>query len=139
MVSQSNLANGSAQTYRFCASRRLFRDPKFAVFFFSAAIGLFPLFVAPFFLPLYGTSMGLSATSSAGLVAGFNLSSAAGRVGFGLLGDHLGPINSLILALLLNAVSMLVVWPVSTSLAPLIVFVISNALANGGFFSVSLA
>ncbi|KAJ9122886.1 hypothetical protein QFC24_003924 [Naganishia onofrii] len=114
---------------------RLFRDPKFAVFFCSAAIGLFPLFVAPFFLPLYGTSMGLSASSAAGLVAGFNLASAVGRISFGQVADKLGPINSLILALAWNAISLLVIWPVSTSLAPLIVFVISNGMANGGFFA----
>ncbi|KAJ9101482.1 hypothetical protein QFC19_005133 [Naganishia cerealis] len=114
---------------------RLFRDPKFAVFFCSAAVGLFPLFVAPFFLPMYGNSMGLSASSAAGLVAGFNLSSAVGRISFGQIADYLGPINSLILALLWNAISLLVIWPVSTSLAPLIVFVISNGMANGGFFA----
>lgn len=79
--------------------------------------------------------MGLSATSSAGLVAGFNLSSAVGRISFGQVADYLGPINSLILALLLNAISLLVVWPVSTSLAPLIVFVISNGNSNGAFFA----
>ncbi|KAJ9119077.1 hypothetical protein QFC22_003568 [Naganishia vaughanmartiniae] len=114
---------------------RLFRDPKFAVFFCSAAIGLFPLFVAPFFLPMYGTSMGLSASSAAGLVAGFNLASAVGRISFGQVSDQIGPINALIIALVWNAISLLVIWPVSTSLAPLIVFVISNGMANGGFFA----
>jgi MFS family permease len=79
--------------------------------------------------------MGLSASSAAGLVAGFNLSSAVGRISFGQVADKLGPINSLILALAWNAISLLVIWPVSTSLAPLIVFVISNGMANGGFFA----
>jgi MFS family permease len=115
--------------------RRLFRDRKFGVFFCSAAIGLFPLFVAPFFLPMYGTSMGLSPSSSAGLVAGFNLASAVGRISFGQVSDQIGPINALIIALVWNAISLLVIWPVSTSLAPLVVFVISNGMANGGFFA----
>lgn len=79
--------------------------------------------------------MGLSASSAAGLVAGFNLASAVGRISFGQVADKLGPINSLILALAWNAISLLVIWPVSTSLAPLIVFVISNGMANGGFFA----
>ncbi|KAJ9122899.1 hypothetical protein QFC24_003937 [Naganishia onofrii] len=114
---------------------RLFRDRKFGVFFCSAAIGLFPLFVAPFFLPMYGTSMGLSPSSSAGLVAGFNLASAVGRISFGQVSDQIGPINALIIALVWNAISLLVIWPVSTSLAPLVVFVISNGMANGGFFA----
>jgi hypothetical protein len=79
--------------------------------------------------------MGLSATSAAGLLAGFNLSSAAGRIGFGQIADYLGPINSLILALAWNAISLLVIWPVSTSLAPLIIFVVINGMCNGGFYS----
>ena len=79
--------------------------------------------------------MGLSPTSAAGLVAGFNLSSAVGRIGFGQIADYLGPINSLTLALSLNAISLLVIWPVSTSLAPLIIFVVVNGTANGGFYS----
>ncbi|KAJ7868783.1 major facilitator superfamily domain-containing protein [Mycena olivaceomarginata] len=113
----------------------LFRDPRFIILFFAGAIGTFPLFVAPFFLPLYSNSVGLSSGVGAGLVAAFNFSSALGRFGFGFASDILGPVNVLFFALLLSAISMLAIWPVSTSLAPLVLFVVINGAANGGFFS----
>ncbi|KAJ7149218.1 putative monocarboxylate transporter [Mycena crocata] len=113
----------------------LFRDFRFIVLFFAGAIGTFPLFVPPFFLPLYSASLGLSPSAGAGLVAGFNFASALGRVGCGFASDRFGPLNVLFLALLLSALSMLAIWPVSTSLTPLVIFVAVNGAANGGFFS----
>jgi MFS family permease len=115
--------------------RRLFRNMQFTVLFLAGAIATFPLFVPPFFLPLYAASLGLSASAGAGLVAGFNFSSAVGRLCCGLLSDFMGPVNTLLLSLIMSALSMLVLWPVSNSLGPLIVFVIINGAANGGFFS----
>ena len=96
---------------------------------------MFPLFVAPFFLPLYSRSVGLSSSTGAGLLAAFNFSSAVGRIICGLLCDKLGPLNTLFLSLLLTAVSMLALWPASTTLAPLAAFVVINGAANGGFFA----
>ncbi|KAF8184142.1 major facilitator superfamily domain-containing protein [Mycena galopus ATCC 62051] len=113
----------------------LFHDFRFIVLFFAGAFGTFPLFVPPFFLPLYSASLGLSPSVAAGLVGGFNFASALGRLGFGFASDRIGPVNVLLLALILTAISMLAIWPVSTSLAPLIVFVVINGVANGGFFS----
>jgi hypothetical protein len=46
----------------------LFKDFKFAVLFIAGAVGTFPLLVPPFFLPLYSASLGLSASTGAGLV-----------------------------------------------------------------------
>lgn len=114
---------------------RLFRDFKFVVLFIAGAVATFPLFVPPFFLPLYSNSLGLSSNAGAGLVAGFNFSSAVGRLICGLAADKLGPLNSLFMSLLLSAASMLVIWPVSNSLGPLIIFVGINGAANGGFFA----
>ncbi|KAF7357293.1 Monocarboxylate permease Mch4 [Mycena sanguinolenta] len=98
----------------------LFRDPRFIVLFIAGAIGTFPLFVPPFFLPLYSNS-------------GWSL--LEHRLGCGFASDLIGPVNVLFVALLLSAVSMLAIWPVSTSLTPLVLFVMINGAANGGFFS----
>jgi hypothetical protein len=115
--------------------RNLFRDFRFIVLFLAGAIATFPLFVPPFFLPLYSNSVGLSSSAGAGLVAGFNFSSAIGRLGCGLMSDAAGPLNTLFLSLVLSAGSMLILWPVSNTLGPLIAFVIINGIANGGFFA----
>ncbi|KAK8197215.1 major facilitator superfamily domain-containing protein [Phyllosticta capitalensis] len=114
---------------------RLVKDFRFITIFLAGAIGTFPLFVPPFFLPLYSNSLGLSSSTGAGLVAGFNFASALGRVGCGFLADMIGPLNTLFVSFALTAISMLAVWPVSESIAPLAVFVVINGAANGGFFS----
>jgi nitrate/nitrite transporter NarK len=113
----------------------LFRDVKFNLLFITGAIATFPLFVPPFFLPLYSHSIGLSPSAGAALVSGFNLASAFGRIGFGLICDFIGPLHALFISLLLSAVSMLAIWPISSELGPLILFVVINGAANGGFFA----
>ncbi|TVY81399.1 Aspyridones efflux protein apdF [Lachnellula suecica] len=113
----------------------LFKNVQFTTLFLAGAIATFPLFVPPFFLPLYSASLGLSPSAGAGLVAGFNFSSAIGRLCCGFLCDFMGPVNTLLLSLFLSALSMLAIWPVSNSLGPLIAFVIINGAGNGGFFA----
>lgn len=115
--------------------RKLFKSPTFIAIFLVGAIATFPLFVPPFFIPLYAKSIGLSSNIGAGLVAGFNFASALGRIVCGLLCDRIGAINVLFLSLVLTGLSNLVIWPFSTTLAPLVPFVILNGMANGGFFS----
>lgn len=128
---------------RFKAQRKefvdwsLFRNVDFVALFVSGVLGTFPLFVPPFFLPLYAHSMHLSTTTGAVLVCIFNFSSAIGRILTGFLSDRLtGPLNTLFLVLAVTALSLLVLWPSSVSLAPLIVFVLVNGASSGGFFAI---
>ncbi|KAF5579304.1 monocarboxylate transporter 12 [Fusarium pseudoanthophilum] len=100
----------------------------------SGAVGVFALFVPPFFLPVFARSIGLSASTGAGLVAGFGASTAVGRLFGGWICDRMGAFNSLAIAALINSVSMLAIWPVSSSLPPLFAFAIINGCANGSFF-----
>ncbi|BGO95932.1 hypothetical protein NBRC10512_005482 [Rhodotorula toruloides] len=116
--------------------RTLFKDPRFCLILTGTAVALFPLFVPPFFLPLYSTSIGLSTTTAALILAGFNLSSALGRICFGLGADRLlGSLNALVLCLVTVSVSTLLIWPFADALAPLIVFSVINGFCAGGMFS----
>lgn len=114
---------------------RLFKDVRFSLMFVAGAIATFPLLVPAFFLPLYSSSLGLSAGTGAALLAGFNFSSAVGRILCGLLSDKAGPINTMFGCLLVSSLGMLVLWPTSTTVGPLAVFAVLNGAANGGFFS----
>ncbi|OAA70434.1 Major facilitator superfamily domain, general substrate transporter [Cordyceps fumosorosea ARSEF 2679] len=114
---------------------RLFRDVRFSLMFVAGAIATFPLLVPAFFLPLYASSLGLSAATGAALLAGFNFSSAVGRILCGLLADKAGATNTMLGCLLVSALGMLVLWPTSTTVGPLAVFAVLNGAANGGFFS----
>ncbi|KAJ6785533.1 hypothetical protein PWT90_03824 [Aphanocladium album] len=114
---------------------QLFKDIRFSLMFVAGAIATFPLLVPAFFLPLYSSSLGLSASTGAALLAGFNFSSAVGRILCGLLSDKAGPINTMFGCLLVSSLGMLVLWPTSTTVGPLAVFAVLNGAANGGFFS----
>ena len=112
----------------------LFRSMPFCCLFLAGAIGTFAIFVPSFFLPLFAHSIGLSGSTGAGLVAGFNACTAIGRLGAGFACDKLGSTNMLLFSMALNAVSMLAIWPVSDTIGPLVVFAAVNGIANGAFF-----
>ena len=112
----------------------LFKSLPFCCLFLAGAVGTFALFVPPFFLPLFAHSIGLSASTGAGIVAAFNACTAIGRFGAGFACDKFGSTNMLLLTMILNAVSMLAIWPVSDTMAPLIAFAALNGIANGAFF-----
>ncbi|KAM0787229.1 hypothetical protein ACM66B_006467 [Microbotryomycetes sp. NB124-2] len=115
----------------------LFRDVRFVLFFVASAIVVWPLFVPPFFLPLFARSaLSLSSGASAALLAGFNVASAVGRIAFGIGADvYLGSLNALLVCLAGFAVSTLLIWPFATSIVPLAIFSVLSGLTAGGFFS----
>lgn len=114
---------------------RLFKDMRFTLMFVASAVATFPLLVPAFFLPLYSQSMGLSPSTGAGLLAGFNFSSALGRIFSGFLADKIGGTNALLGGLLVASLAMLGLWPASTSVGPLAVFAILSGATNGGVFA----
>ena len=113
----------------------LFKSMPFCCLFLAGAIGTFAIFVPSFFLPLFAHSIGLSASTGAGIVSAFNACTAIGRFGAGFACDRFGSTNMLLLTLALNAISMLAIWPVSETMGPLIVFAAINGIANGAFFA----
>ncbi|KAH7333526.1 major facilitator superfamily domain-containing protein [Rhexocercosporidium sp. MPI-PUGE-AT-0058] len=131
MVKELNPPRGQEPFFDFS----LFRNWTFSFIFLAGSIGVFALFIPPYFLPLFAQSLGLSSTVGAYLVAGFNLCGALGRLGSGLLCDKIGAVNTFLLASLLNATSMFAIWPVSNMLPTLSVFAFVNGLANGAFFT----
>lgn len=112
----------------------LFKSIPFCCLFLAGAIGTFALFVPPYFLPLFAQSIGLSASTGAGIVSGFNACGAIGRFAAGFSCDRYGSTNTLLLITALNAVSMLAIWPVSETIGPLVIFAALNGIANGAFF-----
>lgn len=50
----------------------MFRSIPFIATFIASAIGVFALYVPPYYLPLFAQSIGLSSSTGAGLVAAFN-------------------------------------------------------------------
>jgi MCP family monocarboxylic acid transporter-like MFS transporter 3 len=115
------------------ADLSLFRSFPFCCLFMAGAIEVFCLFVPPFFLPLFATSIGLPASTGAAIAAAFNACTAIGRLTSGYACDRIGPINVLLIAMAINTVSTLAIWPVSSTIGPLILFSTLNGLSNGAF------
>ncbi|KAH6632983.1 major facilitator superfamily domain-containing protein [Boeremia exigua] len=113
----------------------MFRSVPFVATFIASAIGVFALYVPPYYLPLFARSIGLTSSTGAGLVAAFNACNAIGRFIAGPLCDKVGPLNMFVMVMVLNAVSMLAIWPLSSTLAPLVLFATVNGVANGAYFT----
>lgn len=118
----------------FSLDLSLFKDVPFRCVLAAGAVGVFSVYIPPFFLPLIATSLGFSSTTAAAITACFNAFMAIGRLGSGIACDKLGALKMLLLTLLLNAFTTLALWTFSSTLAPLLIFAILNGLANGSFF-----
>lgn len=118
----------------FSVDWKLFKDLPFCCLFATGVTGVFAIYAPPFFLPYVASSIGLSSSASAAVMACFNACMAVGRLGSGIACDKLGAMNMLLLMMTLNAITIVAVWSVSSTLAILLVFSIFNGVANGAFF-----
>ena len=112
----------------------LFKSVPFCCLFLAGAVDTFALFVPTFFLPLFAHSIGLSASTGAGMVAAFNAYASIGRLRASFSYNILRPTNIILLAMALNAVSMLTIWRTSDTIGPLVIFAVVSGVANGAFF-----
>jgi hypothetical protein len=114
----------------------MFRSTAYIVTLMASAIGVFALYVPPYYLPLLATAIGLSRTTGARLLVAFNACNAIGRFAADPLADKLGSLNMFAFTMVLNATCMLGIWPVFSILGPLLVFAILNGIANASFFTI---
>ncbi|PFH61187.1 hypothetical protein XA68_18003 [Ophiocordyceps unilateralis] len=114
----------------------LWTEPDFLFLLAAGAVSCFPVFVPPYFIPVFARS--ISHSSSTGIIALtiWNMSSTVGRVVAGFMADSiLGPINSLCLAILLCSLSALVIWPFASNMGILSLFAVISGIGCGAFFS----
>ena len=117
-------------------SRYRFREPKFLLFLFGSAIACFPLFIPPYFIPIFAQSVSSSSSTAIIGLTIWNLASTFGRVFAGYSADvFLGPMNSLIVSVLCCGLSSLLIWPFVTNIGLLAFFAIINGIGCGSFFS----
>jgi nitrate/nitrite transporter NarK len=116
--------------------RYRFKEPRFLLIIAGTSLSCFPLFIPPYFIPIFSRSMGYSDQIAIVILAAWNLASTVGRVLGGYTADHLlGPLNSLIACLLFIGLSSLVVWPLASTVGIFSVFLIFNGIGCGAFFS----
>ncbi|KAK2037562.1 major facilitator superfamily transporter [Colletotrichum somersetense] len=124
------------------ASRQLqwyrFKQPRFLLLVGGTVLACFPLFIPPYFIPIFSRSMGYPREVGVVILAAWNLASTLGRVVAGWVADTLlGPVESLAICMLLMSLSSLVVWPLSSSIGVFAVYLVLNGVGCGAFFSLT--
>jgi predicted MFS family arabinose efflux permease len=111
------------------------KKPIFWVYSVSNLAQGLGFFFPSLYLPSYATSVGLSSTQGALLLALMNVAQMLGQFTFGILSDKL-PVNLLILiSTIVPAVASLALWGLAHSLAPLIMFSLIYGFFGYGYVS----
>ncbi|GAA6035327.1 hypothetical protein JCM8097_008817 [Rhodosporidiobolus ruineniae] len=117
-------------------AKKLLRNGTLWVFLVANIAQAFAYFASTLYLPSFGTSIGLSTTSSSSLLACVNGAAVLSRVALGILSDSHSPHALGFWTMAFGALSVFLIWGLaSTSLAPLLVFSLSIGLAAGGWTS----
>ncbi|KAK1705322.1 major facilitator superfamily domain-containing protein [Colletotrichum acutatum] len=115
-----------------------FKEPRFLLLVGGTVLSCFPLFIPPYFIPIFSRSMGYTKEIGIIILACWNLASTLGRVVAGWVADtFLGPVESLAICMLFMALSSLIVWPLSSSIGIFSVYLIFNGIGCGAFFSLT--
>ncbi|GAA5892475.1 hypothetical protein JCM6882_005625 [Rhodosporidiobolus microsporus] len=117
-------------------AKKLFKNGGLWVFMIANVAQAFAYFASTLYLPTFGSSIGLSTTSSSALLACVNGAAVLSRVALGILSDKHSPHSLGFGTMLFSSVAVFIVWGVaSTSLAPLLVFSLVLGLGAGGWTS----
>lgn len=108
----------------------------FWVYCTSNVVQALGFYLPSLYLPSYATSIGLSTTKGALLLAMMSVAQVLGQFTFGFLSDGRVPLNILILSSLsVAAIASLTLWGLARSLAPLIVFALVYGFFGYGYIS----
>jgi MFS family permease len=110
------------------------KKPLFWVYCISNVIQGLGYFFPSLYLPSYATSIGLSSSEGALLLALLSISQVLGQLSFGYLSDHRLNLNILIIiSTLVSAIASLALWGLARSLAVLIVFSFVYGFFGAGY------
>ncbi|KAF9871839.1 MFS monocarboxylate [Colletotrichum karsti] len=113
---------------------RFFRQPLFYCFALANFLQGLGYYVPSLYLPTYATSLGLSGTAGAMILAASNLAMVFGQLGLGYLSDRVNNVLVLVFASsFLSAIASFFLWGYAGSLAPLLAYALVYGVASGGF------
>ncbi|KAK2008703.1 major facilitator superfamily transporter, partial [Colletotrichum eremochloae] len=111
-----------------------FREPLFYFFAVANFLEALGYYIPSLFLPTYATTLGLSGTMGALVLAVNNFASIFGQLALGYITDRVNNVFILVFASsFAAAVVTFTIWGFATSLAPLLSFSLLFGLATGGF------
>jgi predicted MFS family arabinose efflux permease len=110
------------------------KKPLFWVYCSSNLLQGLGYFFPSLYLPSYATSIGLSSSQGALLLALLSISQVMGQISFGYLSDHRVNLNLLIMAsTIVSAIASLALWGFARSLAALVAFSLVYGVFGAGY------
>ena len=110
------------------------RKPLFFLYTISNVFQAMGYFFPSLYLPSYASSLGLSPTTGALLLALFSMAQVGGQLTFGFLSDNRLPLHLLLfLSPVISAIAAFSIWGFSPSLPPLTVFSIIYDFFGAGY------
>ena len=110
------------------------KRPLFWVYCISNVLQGLGYFFPSLYLPSYATSIGLSSSMGALLLALLSISQVLGQLSFGLLSDHRLNLNILIItSTVVSSIASLALWGLAHSLATLIIFSFVYGFFGSGY------
>ncbi|KAI8236517.1 hypothetical protein K4K55_003792 [Colletotrichum sp. SAR 10_96] len=111
-----------------------FKKPLFYCFAFVNLLEALGYYIPSLYLPTYATSLGLSGTTGALILAANNLAMIFGQLALGYVSDRVKNVLTLVFVSSFSAaVASFTIWGYGSSLASLLVFSIIFGLATGVF------
>ncbi|KAI8873570.1 MFS general substrate transporter [Ramicandelaber brevisporus] len=121
----------SATRQRFFDFTQL-KDMRAAMFIVYSILFYGVIFIPFFYLPLFATRNGYSASTGSTLALLANLGSAFGRILGGFVSDRIGKFNTLILSISLALLSTLVLWLPFQTIGTAATYAVLYGIASGG-------
>lgn len=111
-----------------------FKRPLFYCFALTNLLEALGYYIPALYLPTYATSLGLSGTMGALILAANNLATIFGQLALGYITDRVNNVLILVFSSsFIAAVATFAIWGYASSLAPLLFFSVVFGLATGGF------
>jgi MFS family permease len=116
-----------------------FRDKDFLLLFLLQFFASWGFYIPGYFVPAFGTNIGVPATTSALVLSIQNVCSAFGRLFLPLLSElrWTGPMNVLLVSIITLGLSVMLILPSSTSAGQMFAFAAVWGVSSGGLTAVN--
>ncbi|KAI8338720.1 major facilitator superfamily domain-containing protein [Chlamydoabsidia padenii] len=115
----------------------MLKDVNFSLWLVGVVISLTGYFVPLFYLPKYGTAIGLDPATTSNLVGICCAMNAVGRLALGWVGDRIGRLNMYIIGCTIAGLLCCLLWTFATTYESLLAFSITWGFVCGLYFALA--
>ncbi|KAI9322164.1 major facilitator superfamily domain-containing protein [Dichotomocladium elegans] len=114
---------------------KLFKKIEFLLWCGAGMFQIFYLYIPPFFLPSYGTHIGLTPSQGSALVSVFSALNFVGRVVSGIMADRIGALNANMIYTFMVCITGFLVWTFAHTYATVMVCSVLFGFFGGSFYA----